>query len=93
MRGTVGYLAPEWFSVYRLEGQADKDELTRACKVACWCIQDDEKDRPKMREVVQILQGVSDVGIPPIPQFLQRLNENPIEPPVARRHWHFNSSA
>ncbi|VVA37661.1 PREDICTED: G-type lectin S-receptor [Prunus dulcis] len=135
MRGTVGYLAPEWFSGeaitpkadvfsygmllieiisgrrnrqgldeglesffpiqvtnivtkgedvvtlldYKLEGQADKDELTRACKVACWCIQDDEKDRPKMREVVQILQGVSDVGIPPIPRFLQRLNENPIE--------------
>ncbi|KAL6286531.1 hypothetical protein ACE6H2_010921 [Prunus campanulata] len=140
MRGTVGYLAPEWFSgeaitpkadVFsygmllieiisgrrnrqgldeglesffpiqvanivtkgedvvtllddRLEGQADKDELTRACKVACWCIQDDEKDRPKMREVVQILQGVSDVGIPPIPQFLQRLNENPIEATSSR---------
>ncbi|XP_021802028.1 G-type lectin S-receptor-like serine/threonine-protein kinase At2g19130 [Prunus avium] len=135
MRGTVGYLAPEWFSGeaitpkadvfsygmllievisgrrnregldeglenyrpiqvanvvnkgedavtlldYRLEGQADRDELTRACRVACWCIQEDEKDRPKMTQVVQILEGVSDVSIPPIPQFLQRLIESPIE--------------
>ena len=134
MRGTVGYLAPEWFSGeaitpkadvfsygmllievisgrrnregldegledYRpirvanvvnkgedvitlldyFEGRADKDELTRACKVACWCIQEDEKDRPTMRQIVQILEGVSDVGIPPIPQFLQRLVGSPLE--------------
>ncbi|TQD87140.1 hypothetical protein C1H46_027280 [Malus baccata] len=129
MRGTVGYLAPEWFSgeaitpkadVFsygmllievisgrrnreglddgveyfrpywvanavnkgedlfalldcRLEGQADGDELSRACKVACWCIQEDEKDRPTMKQVVRILEGVSDIGVPPVPQFLQRL--------------------
>ncbi|KAB2607880.1 G-type lectin S-receptor-like serine/threonine-protein kinase [Pyrus ussuriensis x Pyrus communis] len=129
MRGTVGYLAPEWFSgeaitpkadVFsygmllievisgrrnreglddgvenfrpirltnavnkgqdlfalldcRLEGQADGDELSRACKVACWCIQEAEKDRPTMKQVVQILEGVSDIGVPPVPQFLQRL--------------------
>ncbi|XP_048434418.1 G-type lectin S-receptor-like serine/threonine-protein kinase At2g19130 [Pyrus x bretschneideri] len=135
MRGTVGYLAPEWFSGeaitpkadvfsygmllievitgrrnregldeglenyrplmvanvvnkgedvgtlldYRLEGRADKDELAQACKVACWCIQEDEKDRPTMRQVVQILEGVSDVNIPPIPQFLQRLVQCPLE--------------
>ncbi|KAM1293804.1 hypothetical protein ACFX2H_013809 [Malus domestica] len=51
----------------RLEGQANGDELSRACKVACWCIQEDEKDRPTMRQVVQILEGVSDIGVPPIP--------------------------
>ncbi|XP_050161164.1 G-type lectin S-receptor-like serine/threonine-protein kinase At2g19130 [Malus sylvestris] len=135
MRGTVGYLAPEWFSGeaitpradvfsygmllievitgrrnregldeglenyrplmvanvvnkgedvgtlldYRLEGRADKEELAKACKVACWCIQEDEKDRPTMRQVVQILEGVSDVNIPPIPQFLQRLVQSPLE--------------
>ncbi|PQQ10725.1 hypothetical protein Pyn_00610 [Prunus yedoensis var. nudiflora] len=64
---------------YRLEGQADKDEFGRACKVSCWCIQDDEKDRPTMRQVVQVLEGVSDVGISPMPWFLQRLTELPIE--------------
>ncbi|KAM1738277.1 hypothetical protein ACFX11_014117 [Malus domestica] len=135
MRGTVGYLAPEWFSgeaitpkadVFsygmvlievisgrrnmegldngvenfrplwlanavnkgedlfavldcRLEGQADGDELSRVCKVACWCIQEDEKDRPTMRQVVQILEGVSDIGTPPVPQFLQRLIKFPAE--------------
>ncbi|TQD87134.1 hypothetical protein C1H46_027274 [Malus baccata] len=135
MRGTVGYLAPEWFSgeaitpkadVFsygmvlievisgrrnreglddgvenfrpirfanavnkgedlfalldcRLEGQADGDELSRACKVACWCIQEDEKDRPTMKQVVQILEGVSDIGVPPVPQFLQRLIGGPSE--------------
>ena len=135
MRGTVGYLAPEWFSgeaitpkadVFsygmllievisgrrnreglddgvenyrpirlanavnkgedlfalldcRLEGQADGDELSRACKVACWCIQEDEKDRPTMKQVVQILEGISDIGVPPVPQFLQRLIGGPSE--------------
>ena len=33
---------------YSLEDSIDINELTRACKVACWCIQDDEKDRPSM---------------------------------------------
>ncbi|XP_062105987.1 G-type lectin S-receptor-like serine/threonine-protein kinase At2g19130 [Humulus lupulus] len=129
MRGTIGYLAPEWISgiaitpkadVYsygmllfelisgernytqveegmehyfpfrvsktlrlgedvlplldcRLEGNADKEELNRACKVACWCIQDDEKNRPNMSQVVQILMGVTRVGLPPMPLLLKRL--------------------
>ncbi|KAL7215952.1 hypothetical protein ACSBR1_027991 [Camellia fascicularis] len=32
----------------RLEGNCDVEEVIRACKVAAWCIQDDEKDRPSM---------------------------------------------
>ena len=32
-----------------------------------------------MRQIVQILEGVSDVGIPPILQFLQRLVGSPLE--------------
>ncbi|XP_063947538.1 G-type lectin S-receptor-like serine/threonine-protein kinase At2g19130 [Daucus carota subsp. sativus] len=55
----------------KLEGDADSSEVTRACKVACWCIQDDEKNRPAMGLVLQILEGISEVGIPPIPRFLQ----------------------
>ncbi|PON74867.1 Serine/threonine protein kinase [Trema orientale] len=57
----------------RLEGNANKEELNRACKVACWCIQDDEKNRPNMSQVVQILMGVTEVGLPPVPLFFQRL--------------------
>ena len=126
MRGTVGYLAPEWISgvaitakvdVYsygmmlfeiisgkrnlepsearkpgffpflaackltqgdviglldhRLEGDAKLEEVIRACKVACWCIQDDENYRPTMRQVAQILEGVLEVDMPPIPRALQ----------------------
>ncbi|ONI16934.1 hypothetical protein PRUPE_3G131100 [Prunus persica] len=60
----------------RLEGNADKEELMRACKAACWCIQDDEKDRPSMGQVVQLLEGVIELGIPPIPQFLDRFSKS-----------------
>ncbi|KAG5545300.1 hypothetical protein RHGRI_017687 [Rhododendron griersonianum] len=55
----------------RLEGNCDVEELKRACKVACWCIQDDEKVRPSMGQVVQILEGVSEVEIPPVPRFIR----------------------
>ncbi|KAM4133854.1 hypothetical protein ACJW30_01G363400 [Castanea mollissima] len=33
---------------FKLEGNANVEELTRACKVACWCIQDGPRDRPTM---------------------------------------------
>jgi hypothetical protein len=55
----------------RLEGNADVEELTRVCKVACWCIQDDETDRPTMGQIVHILEGVLDVNLAPIPKSLQ----------------------
>ncbi|CAL5406551.1 unnamed protein product [Camellia sinensis] len=64
---------------YRLEG-CDVEEVIRACKVAAWCIQDDEKDRPSMGQVVQILEGILEVGMPPIPRFLQGLADDPLEP-------------
>ena len=126
MRGTIGYLAPEWISglpithktdVYsygmmlleiisgrrnsekikegkftyfpifaaikvnegdamclldsRLEGQADGEQLSRACRIACWCIQDAEDDRPMMGQVVHMLENVMDVEIPPTPRSLE----------------------
>ncbi|XP_057750244.1 G-type lectin S-receptor-like serine/threonine-protein kinase At2g19130 [Arachis stenosperma] len=135
MRGTRGYLAPEWFSgvpvtakvdVYsygqvlleiisgrrnmdlvnddlasyfpaivfnalnngedvlplvdsKLQGKFSAEEVNRACKVGCWCIQDDENDRPTMKEVVQALEGNLDVGIPPIPQFFLSLAEPSVQ--------------
>ncbi|KAL7215966.1 hypothetical protein ACSBR1_028004 [Camellia fascicularis] len=65
---------------YRLEGNCNVEEGIRACKVAAWCIQDDEKDRPSMGQVVQILEGILEVGMPPIPRFLQGLADDPLEP-------------
>ncbi|PIA51107.1 hypothetical protein AQUCO_01100143v1, partial [Aquilegia coerulea] len=58
---------------YRLQGDAHVEELTRACRVACWCIQDDESHRPSMGKVVQILEGVTEVSSPPIPRALLNL--------------------
>jgi hypothetical protein len=60
----------------RLEGNANVEELTRVCKVACWCIQDDETRRPPMGQVVQILGGVLDVNLAPIPRSLQVFADN-----------------
>ncbi|VAH44945.1 unnamed protein product [Triticum turgidum subsp. durum] len=61
----------------RLKGDANPDELTRACKVACWCIQDDESTRPTMGQIVQILEGFLDVNMPPVPRSLRALGESP----------------
>ncbi|KAM4126113.1 hypothetical protein ACB094_01G364300 [Castanea mollissima] len=63
---------------HKLEGNAIMEELTRACKVACWCIQDDPRDRPTMGQVVQILEGVMQVDVPQIPLYFRRLLENPM---------------
>jgi len=131
MRGTIGYLAPEWISgvpitqkvdvysygmllleivsgrrnkseecetsgdhaVYfplkaarkvqeedfgslidhQLLGEIDTEEVERACKVACWCIQDNEFDRPTMGNVVQVLEGLVDLGMPPVPRLLETI--------------------
>jgi len=129
MRGTIGYLAPEWISgeaitikadvfsygmvlfeiisgrrnlehretsmetffpvlVARklLEGEVNSlfgseltngvsVELERACKVACWCVQDSETSRPTMGKVVKILEGLIDVEMPPVPRYLNVLAE------------------
>ncbi|XVF70192.1 hypothetical protein PTKIN_Ptkin11bG0141400 [Pterospermum kingtungense] len=55
----------------KLKGNAK--EVIRACRVACWCIQDVEQNRPSMGHVVQILEGVQDINIPPIPWFIQTM--------------------
>lgn len=61
---------------YKLENDANMEELVRACRVACWCIQDDENDRPSMSQVIQILEGVLEVNMPPIPRCLQIMTDN-----------------
>ncbi|KAL6839129.1 hypothetical protein ACP4OV_031020 [Aristida adscensionis] len=131
MRGTIGYLAPEWISgvavtpkvdvyaygmvlleiisgrrnsclsyscsttcdVYyplhaaqrilegdvrslvdhRLSEDMNLKEAEIACKVACWCIQDNEFGRPTMVEVVQILEGLLEIDMPPMPKLLQAI--------------------
>ncbi|OMO73302.1 S-locus glycoprotein [Corchorus olitorius] len=57
----------------KLKGNANAEEVIRACRVACWCIQDEEQNRPSMGQVVQIFEGVQEVNIPPIPWFIQTI--------------------
>ncbi|KAJ6829323.1 uncharacterized protein M6B38_358450 [Iris pallida] len=57
----------------RLEGKADIEEVERLCKVAIWCIQDEESHRPSMGEVVQMLEGGAEVIMPPFPNSLRFL--------------------
>jgi hypothetical protein len=66
LEGEVGSLVDQM-----LHGDVNLDEAELVCKVACWCIQDDEFDRPTMGEVVQILEGQVKIGMPPIPRLLQ----------------------
>uniref|UniRef100_A0A0D3EL82 Receptor-like serine/threonine-protein kinase n=1 Tax=Oryza barthii TaxID=65489 RepID=A0A0D3EL82_9ORYZ len=60
----------------RIEGNASLKELDVACRVACWCIQDDEIHRPSMRKVIHMLEGVVDVELPPIPASFQNLMDD-----------------
>ncbi|KAJ1286584.1 hypothetical protein BS78_03G363800 [Paspalum vaginatum] len=53
----------------------DVRELERACRVACWCVQGNESSRPAMGEIVKILEGVTDVEMPPVPRYLEVLAE------------------
>ncbi|URE33795.1 serine threonine-protein kinase [Musa troglodytarum] len=62
----------------RLGGDANLEEVERACKLACWCIQDGESCRPTMGQVVQVLEGFLDATMPPIPRSIL-LAETPEE--------------
>ncbi|PON80516.1 S-receptor-like serine/threonine-protein kinase [Parasponia andersonii] len=59
-----------------LEQNADVEELERVCRVACWCIQEDETHRPSMSKVVQILEGITDVDLPPVPRSVQIFDDH-----------------
>ncbi|KAI6697431.1 hypothetical protein NL676_017550 [Syzygium grande] len=59
-----------------LETNANIEVLTRICRVACWCVQDEETHRPSMGQVVQIQEGVLNVNLPQIPRALQLFLDN-----------------
>ncbi|XP_044956046.1 G-type lectin S-receptor-like serine/threonine-protein kinase At2g19130 [Hordeum vulgare subsp. vulgare] len=68
LEGDVGSLVD-----HMLHGDVNLDEAELACKVACWCIQDNELDRPTMGHVVQILEGLVEIGMPPLPSLLESM--------------------
>nr|TKW24624.1 hypothetical protein SEVIR_3G061300v2 [Setaria viridis] len=59
----------------QLRGDFDLAEAERVCKVACWCIQDNEVHRPTMVEVVRVLEGLQEVDMPPMPRLLAAITE------------------
>jgi hypothetical protein len=60
----------------RLQGNFDLKEAERVCKVALWCIQDNELDRPTMGDVVRVLEGQQMVGMPPMPRLLAAITKS-----------------
>nr|ACS49656.1 S-domain receptor-like protein kinase family-1 [Oryza ridleyi] len=58
-----------------LHGDFNFEEAERVCKVACWCIQENETDRPTMGEVVRVLEGLQEVDTPPMPRLLAAIIE------------------
>ncbi|CAL9766006.1 unnamed protein product [Musa acuminata subsp. burmannicoides] len=73
---------------YGLGGEAESEEVERACRLACWCIQNDELSRPTMGQVVQVLEGFLEVNVPPIPRSLQLLAD---ETPDHNINYYFDS--
>uniref|UniRef100_A0A0D9W1R5 non-specific serine/threonine protein kinase n=1 Tax=Leersia perrieri TaxID=77586 RepID=A0A0D9W1R5_9ORYZ len=67
----------------RLHDDCNSEEVERVCKVACWCIQDNELDRPTMSEVVRVLEGLQELDMPPMPRLLAALTKCSIEAKLA----------
>uniref|UniRef100_A0A0D9XB99 Receptor-like serine/threonine-protein kinase n=1 Tax=Leersia perrieri TaxID=77586 RepID=A0A0D9XB99_9ORYZ len=55
----------------KLHGDFDLEEVERVCRVACWCIQENDIDRPTMGEVVRVLEGLQELDLPPCQDYLQ----------------------
>ncbi|XP_044956047.1 G-type lectin S-receptor-like serine/threonine-protein kinase At2g19130 [Hordeum vulgare subsp. vulgare] len=72
LEGDVGCLTD-----HKLQGDVNLVEVELACKVACWCIQDNELDRPTMAQVVLILEGIVDIRMPSIPRLLEAMTGSP----------------
>uniref|UniRef100_A0A2N9HC91 non-specific serine/threonine protein kinase n=1 Tax=Fagus sylvatica TaxID=28930 RepID=A0A2N9HC91_FAGSY len=47
--------------------EVDKTTLENMVKVGLWCIQDEPILRPSMKSVVLMLEGITDISIPPCP--------------------------
>ncbi|KAL6218293.1 PREDICTED: G-type lectin S-receptor-like serine/threonine-protein kinase At1g34300 [Fragaria vesca subsp. vesca] len=48
----------------------DMDQVMRAIQVTFWCIQEQPSHRPMMGKVVQMLEGITEIGKPPSPRAI-----------------------
>nr|DAD29977.1 TPA_asm: hypothetical protein HUJ06_031445 [Nelumbo nucifera] len=53
-----------------MEAMNDMSTLERFLRVAIWCIQEEPSQRPTMRKVTRMLEGVVQVAVPPCPYLL-----------------------
>ncbi|KAK3137461.1 hypothetical protein QOZ80_5BG0452520 [Eleusine coracana subsp. coracana] len=60
----------------RLHGNFSLEQVERVCKLAYWCIQDNEFDRPTMGDVVHVLEGLQEIDMPPMPRLLAAITEH-----------------
>lgn len=56
----------------RVKGGINSEELEHALRIAFWCLQVDDRMRPSMGEVIQVLEGTLPVDPPPNPFTLLR---------------------
>ncbi|KAG9141692.1 hypothetical protein Leryth_025340 [Lithospermum erythrorhizon] len=78
----------------RLQGEVEVEQLTRALKVAFWCIQDEVSMRPSMGDVMRILEGSIEINTPPMPQAVLELIEEGLDhvyKAMKREFNHFSS--
>jgi len=59
----------------QLHDDFNLEEVERVCKVACWCIQDNELHRPTMGEVVRVLEGQQEIDMPQMPRLLAAITQ------------------
>ena len=60
----------------RLHDDFNMEQAERVCKVALWCIQDNEFDRPTMSEVVRVLEGLQEIDMLPMPRLLAAITKS-----------------
>ncbi|XP_042514326.1 G-type lectin S-receptor-like serine/threonine-protein kinase LECRK2 [Macadamia integrifolia] len=58
-----------------MEAINDIGRLERLLKVAIWCIQEEPSLRPTMKKVVQMLEGIVEVYVPPHPYLFNQVVE------------------
>ncbi|XP_071913923.1 G-type lectin S-receptor-like serine/threonine-protein kinase LECRK4 [Coffea arabica] len=49
------------------DDSTDKNAFERMVLVALWCIQDEPALRPSLKNIISMLEGITDVSIPPCP--------------------------
>ncbi|KAJ4848760.1 hypothetical protein Tsubulata_021191 [Turnera subulata] len=74
LEGTCQWTYDQWFHGHpeavvdkRIHDEVDRQELDRILRITFWCLQKDARMRPKMDEVLRVLEGTQMVDPPPPP--------------------------